>query len=74
MKVKTKMTFTYTDNKYAEIAYKSLYPDNEGFVESEVIDNKLVCYFENENITTVLNTIEDLIQCEKMIEMTSEIV
>ena len=29
---------------------------------------------ENENISTVLNTIDDLIQCEKMIEMTSEII
>jgi len=73
MNIKTKITFNYVNNKYAQIAYQSLYPDNEGFVESYVDDTKLVCIIENENISTVLNTIEDLIQCEKMIEMTSEI-
>lgn len=74
MKIKTKITFNYLNNKYAEIAYQSLYPDNEGFVESYVENNQLICIIENENISTVLNTIEDLIQCEKMIEMTSEII
>ncbi|WP_455645292.1 KEOPS complex subunit Pcc1 [Methanosphaera sp.] len=74
MKIKTKMTFTYIEDKYAEIAYNSLYPDNDGFIESHVEDNKLICYIENEKITSVLNTIEDLIHCEKMIEMTSTIV
>lgn len=74
MKIKTKMTFTYCDNKNAQIAYNSLYPDNEGFIESEVIDNKLICYIEDEKIGTVLNTVEDLIQCEKIIEVTSKIV
>ena len=74
MKIKTKITFNYLNNKYAEIAYQSLYPDNEGFVESYVTNNQLICIIENENISTVLNTIEDLIQCEKMIEMTSEII
>ena len=74
MKVKTKITFTYSDNKKAQIAYNSLYPDNEGFIESKVENNKLICYIENEKISTVLNTIEDLIQCEKVIEVTSKIV
>lgn len=74
MKVKTKITFTYSDNKNAQIAYNSLYPDNEGFIESKVENNKLICYIENEKISTVLNTIEDLIQCEKVIEVTSKIV
>ncbi len=74
MKIKTKLTFNYINRKYAEIAYQSLYPDNEGFVESYVDDKKLVCIIENENISTVLNTVDDLIQCEKMIEMTSEII
>lgn len=74
MNIKTKITFTYCDSKYAKIAHNSLYPDNEGFVESKVVDNRLICYIENEQITTVLNTIDDLIQCEKVIEVTSEIV
>jgi hypothetical protein len=74
MKIRTKITFNYINNKYAEIAYKSLYPDNDGFVKSYVENEKLICIVENENISTVLNTIDDLIQCEKMIEMTSEII
>ncbi len=74
MNIKTKITFEYLDNKYANIAYNSLYQDNEGFIESHVENNKLICYIENEKITTVLNTIEDLIHCEKIIEVTSKII
>lgn len=74
MNFKIKIIFTYTDEKYARIAYESLYPDNEGFVESYVENENLVCMIENNNISTVLNSIEDLIQCEKMVEMTSKIV
>ena len=73
MNFKTKIIFTYSSNEYAQIAYESLYPDNKGFVDSIVDDNKLICVIENENLYTILNTFEDLIQCEKMIEMTSEI-
>ena len=74
MNIKTEITFTYSDKKYAQIAYNSLYPDNEGFIESKVVDNKLICRIDNDNINTVLNTIEDLIHCEKMIESTSTII
>lgn len=74
MKIKTKMTFTYLNKKYAEIAFKSLYPDNKGFIESYLENEKLICIIENDNLSTTLNTIEDLIQCEKMIEITSEII
>lgn len=74
MNIKTRITFNYENENYARIAYNSLYPDNGEFVDSKVEDNKLICIIENENITTVLNTIEDLIQCEKMIEITSEII
>jgi len=74
MNIKTKMIFTYKTQKQAQIAYNSLYPDNENYIESYVKDNTLTCIIENENIGSVLNTIEDLIQCEKVIEVTSEIV
>lgn len=74
MNVKTKMIFNYENERDAQIAFNSLYPDNGEFVSSQVVDNKLICIIEDENITTVLNSIEDLIQCEKMIEVTSEIV
>ena len=73
MNFKTKIIFKYSSNKYAKIAYESLYPDNKGFLDSFIDENKLVCIIENENLSTILNTFEDLIQCEKMIEMTSEI-
>ena len=42
MNIKTKITFNYVNNKYAQIAYESLYPDNEGFVESYVENEKLI--------------------------------
>ncbi|MDO5825967.1 MAG: hypothetical protein BZ137_04195 [Methanosphaera sp. rholeuAM130] len=74
MHVKTKITFTYQTEQLAKIAYHSLLPDNENHIESYVNDNQLTCIIENENIGSVLNSIEDLIQCEKVIEVTSEIV
>lgn len=74
MKIKTKITFTYKTEEYATLAYNSLYPDNDGFIDAYVNKNNLICLIENENIATVLNTIEDLIHCEKVVEMTSEIV
>ena len=74
MNIKTKITFTYKTPEYAQVAYNSLYPDNDGFIEARVCDNMLICYIENENIETILNSIEDLIHCEKVVEMTSEIV
>lgn len=74
MNVKTRMVFTYKSRQLAEIAYNSLYPDNENHIKSFVEDNRLTCIIENENIGSVLNTIEDLIQCEKVIEVTSEII
>ncbi len=74
MNIKTKMVFTYKNEKYANIAYNALYPDNDNYIESYVKENQLICFIENDKIGTVLNTIEDLIQCEKMIEQTSEII
>ena len=74
MNIKTKMVFTYKNKKYDEIDYNALYPDNADYLDSYVEDNKLICFIENDKIGTVLNTIEDLIQCEKMIEQTSEII
>lgn len=73
MNVKTKIVFTYRSKQLAEIAYNSLYPDNENHIESFVQDNQLTCIIENKNIGSVLNTIEDLIQCEKVIEVTSKL-
>lgn len=73
MNFKAKIIFKYVNSHYANIVYKSLYPDNEGFVESYVDDSSLVCVIEGENIATVSATIDDLIHCEKIIEATSEI-
>ncbi|RAP49637.1 MAG: hypothetical protein BZ136_03065 [Methanosphaera sp. rholeuAM74] len=73
MKIKAKMIFEYESKKDAKIAYNCLYPDNIDFVETNLEDNLLICNIESDKLSTFLNTFEDLIQCEKVVEITSKI-
>ena len=73
MKIKSKLIFKYRSNEDAKIAYNSLYPDNMDFIESYVDENLLICNIESDKLSTFLNTFEDLIQCEKVVEITSKI-
>jgi hypothetical protein len=73
MKINAKIKFKYRREEYTEIAFKSLEPDNIGYINS-VIDGKyLICSLSGDSIGTLLSTADDLIFCEMMVERTSEL-
>lgn len=68
MHIKTRITLEYHDKDRAQIAAESLNPDNLGFVETELHDNKLVCEINGESVRTVLATADDLLFSEMTVE------
>lgn len=68
MKVKAIITFHYHKETQAEIAFKSLEPDNIGFLESYHDHNTVVCNLQGESIKTILSTADDLIFSEMLVE------
>jgi len=73
MKIKTIIKFKYKSEEEAEIVFKSLEPDNIGYIESFVDVNYLICYINGNSIGTVLSTADDLVFCESMVEKMSEL-
>ena len=73
MKIKTIIKFKYKSEEEAEIVFKSLEPDNIGYIESFVDVNYLICYINGNSIGTVLSTADDLLFCESMVEKMSEL-
>ena len=43
MKINAKIKFKYKTEEYADIAFKSLKPDNIGYIKSSVHDKYLIC-------------------------------
>ena len=74
MKIKTIIKFKYKSEEEAEIVFKSLEPDNIGYIESFVDVNYLICYINGNSIGTVLSTADDLVFCESIVEKMSELV
>ena len=68
MKIKANITIEYKNSDYSEISYRSLEVDNEGFVESELKDNKIDFKIESDSLGSFLNTADDLIASEILIE------
>ena len=64
------LRFEYLDAGTAETIMKALAPDNEGYVESEIVGNRLVFRIESDNAGTMRNTADDLIACIKIAEET----
>ena len=73
MKIDAKIKFKYKTEEYADIAFKSLKPDNIGYIKSSVCDKYLICSLNGSSIGTILSTADDLIFCEIMVERTSEL-
>jgi hypothetical protein len=73
MKIKATIKFRYKREEYAEIAFKSLEPDNIGYVNSFVSSKYLICNLSGNSIGTILSTADDLIFCEMMVERTSDL-
>ncbi len=68
MQIESTVIFTYKTGKEAEIALKSLNPDNMDFVESYVENSNLICKLDAESLRTTLATVDDILFCEMMAE------
>lgn len=73
MKISAKIEFMYISPKYAEAAYKSLHPDNVGYIKSYVENESMICCIEGDSIGRLLATADDLIFCETMVEKIAEL-
>ncbi len=58
----------YKDQEYAEIVYKSLEVDNEGFVQSELDEDVINFKIESDKLGSFLATADDLIASEILAE------
>jgi hypothetical protein len=58
----------YKDSQYAEIVYKSLEVDNEGFVEGVLDDDTINFKIESDKLGSFLATADDLITSEILAE------
>lgn len=58
----------YKDPEYAEIVYKSLEVDNEGFVQSELDEDAINFKIESDKLGSFLATADDLIASEILAE------
>lgn len=74
MKINAKIKFKYISEEDAEIAFKSLEPDNVGYIKSFVEGKYLICNLSGDSIGTILATADDLVFCETMVERVSEII
>ena len=73
MKINATIKFEYKSEEYAKIAFKSLEPDNIGYINSFIDGKYLICNLSGNSIGTVLSTADDLIFCEMMVERTSQL-
>ena len=73
MKIKTTITFHYQDEKQSKVAFKSLQPDNIGFLESYQEHDSLVCNLKGKSLNTILSTADDLIFSEMLVEKILEL-
>lgn len=70
MKAELVLRVEYGDSGSAELIQKSLHPDNDGYLESEVEGDCLVFRMESGSTGTLRNTVNDLLACLKLSEET----
>ena len=68
MNIKSNIKMEYKDLEYAEIVYKSLEVDNEGFVQSELDEDAINFKIESDKLGSFLATADDLIASEILAE------
>jgi hypothetical protein len=73
MKIKATITFSYQNDEQAEVAFKSLLPENIDYLESRQNYNSLICNLEGKSLKTILSTADDLIFSEMLVEKVLEI-
>lgn len=68
MNIKSNIKMEYKDSQYAEIVYKSLEVDNEGFVRSVLEEDTINFKIESDKLGSFLATADDLIASEILAE------
>ena len=68
MKIKSKIELEYKDSKDAEIIFRSLEVDNEGFVKNSLNENTIKFEIESNGLGSFLATADDLIASEILAE------
>lgn len=68
MKIQAEIIFKYRNVNQAEIALKSMHPDNIGFINSYKDDNCFICNLNGDSLRTILATADDLLFGEMMVE------
>jgi tRNA threonylcarbamoyladenosine modification (KEOPS) complex Pcc1 subunit len=64
----------YNDERTAKAVFDSISPDNEGYVSTELMGNKLLMKISSESAGTLRNTADDLMACIKAAEEASGLV
>ncbi|MCE5213648.1 MAG: hypothetical protein LLF83_02885 [Methanobacterium sp.] len=73
MQIKAKISFEYQTAEQAVNASKSLKPDNMEFINSCILNNRLLCNIKGQSLKTILATVDDLLFCEMMVERMLEL-
>jgi len=68
MNITGKIQIKYKDMKTAEISHESLKVDNEGFVESKIINETTIYTIKSNSLGSFLATCDDLIASQILIE------
>lgn len=64
----------YDDEFTAKAVFDSIFPDNEGYVYTELMGKKLKMHITADNAGTLRNTADDLMACIKAAEEASGLV
>jgi hypothetical protein len=68
MQIKAEISLEYYKKNHASIALKSLQPENENYLESEIIGSKINFNLSGKSLRSILATADDLIFCEMTVE------
>ena len=64
----------YDDERTAKAVFDSIYPDNEGYVTTELCGDQLLMRISSDNAGTLRNAADDLMACIKAAEEASGLV
>lgn len=73
MNIKLTFKFKYQSVDGAKVAFKSLNPDNMGYIDSYTENEYLICIIKGDSVGTILSTADDLIFCEMMVEKVADL-
>ena len=68
MKISGNFRFIYKNTEDAKLAFDSLEIDNENYLKSKINDNFIDYQIESEKLGSFLNTIDDLVASEIVVE------